>query len=194
MPARSDVLRDRYELLSILGRGSSGTVYQALDRHRAHLADTARCVAVKVLKLNYQNRPDALAALEREFHQAQSLSHPNIVSVFDLDRDGDTYFIVMELLEGELLADILRRLDGSRCSASTRSRIISSVGAALAHAHRRDIVHADLKPRNIMITSTGEVRVLDFGFARHRPLDLHSASAFACRASAARRRTPASSA
>jgi hypothetical protein len=56
--------------------------------------------------------------------------------------------------------------------------IISSVGAALAHAHRRDIVHADLKPRNIMITSTGEVRVLDFGFARHRPLDLHSASPF----------------
>ena len=56
--------------------------------------------------------------------------------------------------------------------------IISSVGAALAHAHRRDMVHADLKPRNIMITSTGEVRVLDFGFARHRPLDLHSASTF----------------
>ena len=56
--------------------------------------------------------------------------------------------------------------------------IISNVGAALAHAHRRDIVHADLKPRNIMITSTGEVRVLDFGFARHRPLDLHSASTF----------------
>ena len=138
----------------------------------------ARYVAVKVLKLDYQNRPEALAALEREFHQAQSLSHPNIVSVFDLDRDGDTYFIVMELLEGELLADVMRALRRRRCSASTRSRIISSVGAALAHAHRRDIVHADLKPRNIMITSTGEVRVLDFGFARHRPLDLHSASAF----------------
>jgi hypothetical protein len=174
---QKDVLRDRYELLSILGRGSSGTVYRALDRHRAHLADTARFVAVKVLKLDYQNRPEALAALEREFHQAQSLSHPNIVSVFDLDRDGDTYFIVMELLQGELLADVMARLHGPMRRQHALA-LISSVGAALAHAHRRDIVHADLKPRNIMITSTGEVRVLDFGFARHRPLDLHSASAF----------------
>jgi hypothetical protein len=174
---QKDVLRDRYELLSILGRGSSGTVYRALDRHRAHLADTARFVAVKVLKLDYQNRPDALAALEREFHQAQSLSHPNIVSVFDLDRDGDTNFIVMELLQGELLADVIARLHGPMQRQHALA-LISSVGAALAHAHRRDVVHADLKPRNIMITATGEVRVLDFGFARHRPLDLHSASAF----------------
>ena len=65
---QKDVLRDRYELLSILGRGSSGTVYRALDRHRAHLADAARFVAVKVLKLDYHNRPEALGALEREFH------------------------------------------------------------------------------------------------------------------------------
>ena len=172
---QKDVLRDRYELLSILGRGSSGTVYRALDRHRAHLAAGARYVAVKVLKLDYHNRPEALTALEREFHQAQSLSHPNIVSVFDLDRDGDTYFIVMELLEGELLGDIMLRLGGPMQRQHALA-LISSVGAALAHAHRRDIVHADLKPRNIMITSTGEVRVLDFGFARHRPLDLHSAS------------------
>jgi protein kinase-like protein/Calx-beta domain-containing protein len=174
---QKDVLRDRYELLSILGRGNSGTVYRALDRHRAHLADTARFVAVKVLKLDYQNRPEALAALEREFHQAQSLSHPNIVSVFDLDRDGDTYFVVMELLQGELLADVMARLRGPMQRQHALA-LVSSVGAALAHAHRREVVHADLKPRNIMITSTGEVRVLDFGFARHRPLDLHTASAF----------------
>lgn len=180
-PAREvqqkDVLRDRYELLSILGRGSSGTVYRALDRHRAHLADAARFVAVKVLKLDYHNRPEALGALEREFHQAQSLSHPNVVSVFDLDRDGDTYFIVMELLEGELLASVMSRLRGPMQREHALA-IISSVGAALAHAHRRDMVHADLKPRNIMITSTGELRVLDFGFARQRPLDLHSAPTF----------------
>jgi hypothetical protein len=173
--APRDVLRDRYELLSILGRGSSGTVYKALDRHRAHLADSARYVAVKVLKIDYHTRPAALAELEREFHQAQSLSHPNIVSVFDLDKDGDTHFIVMELLQGELLADIMRRLRGPMQRQHAMA-IISSVGAALAHAHRREIVHADLKPRNIMITSTGEVRVLDFGFARSRSLDLHSAS------------------
>ena len=172
----SDVLRDRYELTSILGRGSTGTVYKAVDRHRAHLDPASRCVAVKVLKLNYQDRPEELAQLEREFHEAQSLSHPNVVSVFDLDRDGNVYFIVMELLEGELLADILKRLDGQPMARPYALGIISSVGAALAHAHRRNVVHADLKPRNIMITSTGEVRVLDFGFSRDRPLDLHTAS------------------
>ncbi len=82
----------------------------------------SRCVAVKVLKLNYQDRPDELAQLEREFHQAQSLSHPNVVSVFDLDRDGNVYFIVMELLEGELLADILKRLDGQTMGREFRAR------------------------------------------------------------------------
>lgn len=171
-----DVLRDRYELISVLGRGSTGTVYKAVDRHRAHLSATARCVAVKVLKLNYPDRPDELGQLEHEFHQAQSLSHPNVVSVFDLDRDGNVYFIVMELLEGELLADILKRLDGQPMARHFALGIISSVGAALSYAHRRDIVHADIKPRNIMITTAGEVRVLDFGFARERPLELHSAA------------------
>jgi serine/threonine protein kinase len=172
----SDILRDRYELIAVLGRGSTGTVYKALDRHRAHLTESARYVAVKVLKVNYHDRPGALVELEREFHQAQLLSHPNVISVFDLDRDGDTYFIVMELLEGELLADVLARLGGKPMPREHALAIISSVGAALAHAHRRDIVHADLKPRNIMITNSGDLRVLDFGFARHRPLDLHSAS------------------
>jgi serine/threonine protein kinase len=160
----------------VLGRGSTGTVYKAVDRHRAHLSNSARCVAVKVLKLQPPVRAETLAALEREFHQAQSLAHPNVVSVFDLDRDGDTYFIVMEYLEGELLADILRQLDGRPMAKEPALAIVSNVGAALAHAHRRDIVHADLKPRNIMITSSGEVKVLDFGFARQRALDLHSAS------------------
>lgn len=165
------VLRDRYELQTVLGRGSAGTVYKALDRHRAHLADTAQCVAVKVLKLKYQQMPDALAELEREFHQAQSLSHPNIVSMFDLDRDGDTYFLVMELLEGELLADVLQRLNGVPTARDRALSIVGSTGIALAHAHRRDIVHGDLKPRNVMITFGGEVKVLDFGFARSQPLE-----------------------
>jgi len=165
------VLRERYELQTMLGRGNAGTVYKALDRHRAHLADSAQCVALKVLKLNFQQRPDALAELEREFHQAQSLSHQNIVSMFDLDRDGDTYFLVMELLEGELLADVLRRLDHRTMARNRALSIVGSVGAALAHAHRRDVVHGDLKPRNVMITSAGEVKVLDFGFARSQPLE-----------------------
>lgn len=169
--ASRTVLRDRYELQTVLGRGSAGTVYKALDRHREHLADAAQCVAVKVLKLKYQQMPEALADLEREFHQAQSLSHPNIVSMFDLDRDGDTYFLVMELLEGELLANVLARLNQQPMGRDGALSIVGSVGIALAHAHRREIVHGDLKPRNVMITFGGEVKVLDFGFARSQPLE-----------------------
>lgn len=160
------VLRDRYELLSVLAQGGTGAVYKALDRHRANLSESARYVAVKVLNARYDSRPDALAQLEREFHQAQSLSHPNIASVFDLDRDGSTYFIVMELLEGDSLASVLRRLNGQPMARKNALGLIGAIGAALAHAHRRDVVHGDLKPRNVMITDIGEVRVLEFGFAR----------------------------
>jgi serine/threonine protein kinase len=164
------VLRERYELLSVLARGASSTVYKALDRHRANLAESARYVAIKVLNTNYDNRAQALAELESEFHQAQSLSHPNIGSVFDLDKDSGTYFVVMELLEGDLLANVLRKLDSRPMARQYALGLINSIGSALAYAHRREIAHGDLKPRNIMITSDGEVRVLEFGFARARSL------------------------
>ena len=114
--------RHRYRLESRIATGGMGEVWRATD------TSLGREVAVKVLKLNYQDRPDELAQLEREFHEAQSLSHPNVVSVFDLDRDGNVYFIVMELLEGELLADILKRLDGQPMERHYALGIISSVG------------------------------------------------------------------
>jgi protein kinase-like protein/Calx-beta domain-containing protein len=175
----SDVLRERYELVSVLGRGSTGTVYRAVDRHCSHLAAEARHVALKVLNLHDRDRPARLAALEREFHRAQLLSHPNILSVFDLDRDGDTFFIVMELLEGERLSDVLRRLDGRPMFREHALGIISSIGAALAHAHRRGIVHGGLVPGKVMITPSGDVRVLGFGCGRDRPLESHDGFASA---------------
>ncbi len=169
-PPAKRVLRDRYELLSVLARGASSTVYKALDRHRANLSESARYVAIKVLNASYETRAEALAQLEREFHQAQSLSHPNIASVFDLDKDNGTYFIVMELLEGDLLASVLRRLDNRPMARKHALGLINNIGAALAYAHRREIAHGDLKPRNVMITSDGEVRVLEFGFSHSRSL------------------------
>jgi hypothetical protein len=165
------VLRERYELLEIIGKGKVGTVYKAFDRHRSHLPGPARYVAVKVLKSKYKDRPEAITELERESYEAQSLSHPNIVSVFDLDRHGDTYFIVMELLEGELLSSVLRWLDGRPLARDRAFGIIGTIGNALIHAHQRNIVHADLKPANVMITSAGELKLLDFGFARRHALD-----------------------
>ncbi|WP_324317430.1 protein kinase domain-containing protein [Povalibacter sp.] len=171
--APGGVLRDRYELLTILGRGNAGTVYKALDRHRAHLDPAAQCVALRVLKRNYRDRPQALGELERQFHMAQSLSHPNIVSVFDLDRDGPTYFLVMELLEGELLSSLLQRLDHRPMPREQALAILGSIGAGLAHAHRRGVVHSDLRPGNVMIAANGEVKLLDTGFARREQVDTH---------------------
>jgi serine/threonine protein kinase len=165
------ILRERYELMEVMGTGRSGTVYQAFDRHRSHLPSPSCYVAVRVLKVPSEGRETALANIERESYEAQSLSHPNIVSVFDLDRHLDTYFVVMELLEGESLSQIMERLDRKPLSQDRAMTIISAIGAALAHAHQRNIFHGDLKPSAVLVTTSGEIKILDFGFARSHTLD-----------------------
>lgn len=157
----SSVLRNRYELLTVLGRGTTGTVYKAFDRHRAHLDPASQCVAVRVLT---RNQPQG--DLVRQFAHAQSLSHPNIVSVFDLDRDGETHFVVMELLDGELLSDKLRRLDRQPMPRPQALAIIDSIGSALVYAHRRGVVHSGLSPDTVMVTASGELKLLEFGLPR----------------------------
>jgi serine/threonine protein kinase len=101
--------------------------------------------------------------LRRELQSAQSLSHPNIVKVYDVDRDGDVDFFTMELLEGELLSDLIRRFQPQPMPRAHAWSIIGQIASGLEHAHARNIVHADLKPQNIMVTNSGEVRILDFG-------------------------------
>ena len=125
----------------------------------------SRYVAVKVLREEFAHRPDALQALRREAHQAQSLSHPGIVNVFDFDRDGDVYFITMELLEGELLNDLMQRMRPGKLPRQAATDILRDLGNAVAYAHSRGVLHMDLKPGNVMITPQGDVRVLDFGLA-----------------------------
>jgi serine/threonine protein kinase len=165
------VLRERYELVDLLRPGRVGTVYKALDRHRAHLPQPARYVAIKVLKFNDSDRSDSVSDLEREAYHAQSLSHPNIVRVFDFDRHGGAYFLVMELLEGELLSAMLQRYNGAPVPREQAFNIIGSLGAALQYAHRRGVAHGDVKPANIMMTNIGDLKLLDFGFARRQPFD-----------------------
>jgi serine/threonine protein kinase len=165
------ILRDRYELMEVMGGGRAGTVYQAFDRHRSHLPSPSCYVAVRVLQVPRENRESALADIERQAYEAQSLSHPNIVSVFDLDRHNDVYFVVMELLDGEPLSRIMQKLAGRPMSQDRALAVISAVGAALSHAHQRNIAHGDLKPDAVVLTTNGEVKVLDFGFARSHTLD-----------------------
>ena len=157
------VLRDRYVLEKRLGSGGMGTVFKALDRYRSDLPEANQYVAIKILHEKTVNRQELLANLRREFYCTQRLSHRNIVKVFELDRDGDLDFFTMELLEGELLSSVTERLHPLPMPRPYAWAIIREIGAGLTHAHARNVVHGDLKPHNIMITHSGEVRILDFG-------------------------------
>jgi serine/threonine protein kinase len=156
------VIRDRYVLEERLGIGSKGTVFKALDRYRSDLPEEDRYVAIKILQPNADNRGDVLAGLRREFYCAQTLSHESIVNVYEMDRDGDLNFFTMELVEGESLSSVMARLHPAPMPRPQAWAIIRDIGAGLAHAHSRNVVHADLKPHNILITQSGEVRILDF--------------------------------
>jgi len=160
------MLRGRYILEAAIGRGGVGTVYRALDFNRAGLPPEHRHVALKILGENAARRPDAVDALRREYHQAQSLSHPGIVNVFDFDHDGDTYFVTMELLDGESLGQLTRRLFSNKLPLEAATRILRELGDAIVYAHDRGVLHLDLKPDNVMVDADGHVRVLDFGIAQ----------------------------
>jgi serine/threonine protein kinase len=157
------VLRDRYVIEERLGSGGRGTVFKALDRFRSSLPASQQHVAIKILHAVPHGREAMIESLQRELYCAQMLSHGNIVNVFELDRDGDIDFFTMELLEGELLSSVIARLAGRPMHRPHAWAIIRQIASGLEHAHGRDVVHADLKPQNIMITESGEVRILDFG-------------------------------
>jgi serine/threonine protein kinase len=168
VPEIGRVLRNRYVLESRLGSGGMGTVIKAMDRYRCDLTEDNRHVAIKFLHEETDSRPEVLSNLRREFFCAQALSHRSIVKVYELDLDDEVAFFTMELLQGELLSTVL---EGSRPISISRSyawEIIREIGDGLAHAHARNVVHGDLKPQNIMITNSGELRILDFG-ASHAP-------------------------
>lgn len=164
--APATMLRGRFVLQAEIGRGGVGTVYRALDRNRACLPHERQCVALKVLREEHARRPEALRALRREFYQAQSLSHPGIVNVFDFDRDGDIHFFTMELLDGESLGALMRQAEPRGLARDQALRILRALGEAVAYAHEHGVLHLDLKPGNVMVSPHGQVRVLDFGLAQ----------------------------
>jgi eukaryotic-like serine/threonine-protein kinase len=152
------VLRGRYAIRSLIGRGGMGEVYEAEDRI------LGRPVAVKVLRDPVSSDPTAEERFLREARAAASLAHPNIVSVHDVGVEGEAPFIVMELVAGEPLSDLIareRRLEPDRAV-----EIAEGMAEALAEAHDRGIVHRDVKPGNVMVSPAGWVKVFDFGIAR----------------------------
>jgi eukaryotic-like serine/threonine-protein kinase len=162
-----DRLRARYRIASILGRGGMGTVFEAIDDYRLDVAPSGQRLAVKVLHSALSSHGELLNELRREFQHLQLLSHPNIVRVFEFDRDGQLAFFTMELLNGMLLSSLIQSRKRVPLQRNQAFAVIRDVGAAIAHAHSRGVVHGDINPQNIFITTPGELRVLDFG-ASHR--------------------------
>jgi len=162
------VLRDRFLLQQRISGGSMGVVYKALDRRMAEIDGVEPWVAIKVLTPKLSRNAYALRAIQQEAAKGRCLSHPNIVRFIDLDREEDVYFLVMEWIEGRSLASIL---DSPGTEELTRARmfgIIREIGSALEYAHRCGVVHADVKPGNVMIAPNGEAKLIDFGVARIR--------------------------
>ena len=162
------VLRDRFLLQKKVAGGNMGVVYKALDRRLAEAGADSQFVAIKVLSPRLARSGPALRALQQEAAKGRCLTHPNIVRFIDLDRDDELYFIVMEWLEGRTLAEILDSAEGRAIDLEQSLDIVRQVGQALEFAHRCGIVHADVKPGNIMVAPTGEVKLFDFGVARVR--------------------------
>lgn len=160
------VLRDRFLLQERVAGGSMGVVYKALDRRIAEADGIDPWVAIKVLSPKLSRNAHALRALQQEAAKGRCLSHPNIVRFMDLDRDDDIYFIVMEWLEGRSLAAILDDDRQRDLDLATALDIVRQVGRALDYAHRCGVVHADVKPANVMILPSGQVKLFDFGIAR----------------------------
>ena len=162
------VLRDRFMLAEEIPGGNMGTVYKALDRRLAEADEAEHWVAVKVLSPKLSYDADALRALQQEAVKTRCLSHPNIVRFIDLDRDDDLYFMVMEWLEGQSLATILDDSTNNQIDLVTALDIVRQIGHALDYAHLRGVIHADVKPGNIMIMPSGQAKLFDFGIARIR--------------------------
>ncbi len=149
-----------YELLDWIGSGGMGEVYRARDTR------LGREVAIKVLPEGAADDAGRLRRFEREGRSAAALNHPNIATVYEVGEHEGTRFIAMELVEGQTLKD---RLEAGRLSVKELVDFASQIARGLAKAHASGFVHRDLKPGNLMVTSDGLVKILDFGLARRTP-------------------------
>jgi serine/threonine protein kinase len=152
------ILGGRYELLEKTGGGGMAVVYKA----KCHLLK--RYVAVKILRPDLVDNEEFVTRFKRESQAAASLSHPNIVNMYDVGQENGTHYIVMEYVDGMTLKEYIRK--EGRLTSKEAVRIASQICSALHHAHENNIVHRDIKPQNILINKEGTAKVADFGIAR----------------------------
>ncbi|UCC61945.1 MAG: serine/threonine protein kinase, partial [Anaerolineae bacterium] len=152
------ILNKRYRLVEELGSGGMAVVYKAID------LELGRQVAVKLLRQGYADDAAFLARFHQEARAAASLDHPNVVSIYDVGRDGKLYYIVMEYVEGHSLKSLLQAQAPLPVDAAID--LVIQICAGVGAAHRIGLVHCDLKPQNVLVTPDGRVKVVDFGIAR----------------------------
>ena len=161
-----DIIKKRFILVEELGRGGMGVVYKAKDLRMEEAQDRNPFIALKVLSDNFKKNPDSFIALQRETRKTRELAHPNIVTAYDFDRDGEHVYMTMECLDGKPLSLLLHEHHLESWSLKERWSLIKQLCSALAYAHKKNIIHLDLKPGNICIKKDRSVKVLDFGIAR----------------------------
>ena len=154
----SRVLAERYELLEKVGDGGMAVVYKARDRL------LNRYVAVKILKPEFSKDYKFIESFRRESQAAASMTYPHIVNIYDVGREGNINYIVMELIEGKTLSALIQE----KGALKPRDAVIITrqIASALSHAHKNHIIHRDVKPHNILLTADGTAKIADFGIAK----------------------------
>jgi serine/threonine protein kinase len=158
MAAQETLLNGRYRLVAQQGSGGMAVIYKATD-----LA-LGRTVAVKILRPSLTNDPEFLKRFRQEARNVANLSHPNIVTVHDVGQHGNTHYIVMEYIDGEDLKRLVRA--SAPFSIDRALNIAIKICAGVGYAHRAGLVHADVKPQNVLVTESDQVKVTDFGIAQ----------------------------
>ncbi|HRE49680.1 MAG TPA: protein kinase, partial [Aggregatilineales bacterium] len=158
MAAEETILNGRYQLVAQQGSGGMAVVYKATD-----LA-LSRSVAIKILRPSLTSDPQFLVRFRQEARNVANLAHPNIVTLHDVGQDGNTYYMVMEFIDGQDLKKIVR--SAAPLSVERVMNLTVQICAGLGYAHRSELVHADVKPQNILMTSGDMVKITDFGIAQ----------------------------
>ena len=154
----SRILAGRYELIEKIGEGGMAVVFKSRDRL------LNRYVAIKILRPEYTKDESFIDSFRRESQIAANLVHPNIVNVYDVGKEGNIYYIVMELVEGKALSEIIK--EEAPLEPRRAATIAKQIASALSMAHKHQLIHRDVKPHNILMTADGVAKIADFGIAK----------------------------